>query len=101
MYRKNSPPPPVQIVTGSDGKKRTIVAPPAPTPEQLAEAHRQTMDRISGNERFHEDPFATPAPEKLGKLVQCPFCGVERFGEGWHCDEPPSTVCPKWGSQEV
>ena len=45
-----APPPPVRVVTGPDGRMQTEALPPVITPEQLAELHRQTMDRITGNE---------------------------------------------------
>lgn len=94
-----APPPQAKVVRGPDGKMRTVAPAPVPTPEQLAELHRQTQDRISGNERFHEDPFAAPTAgttqptfNDRPEVTQCPFCGIIREDV---CDTPPSFICPK------
>lgn len=92
-----APPPPVRVVTGPDGRMQTEALPPVITPEQLAELHRQTMDRITGNERFHDDPHAAPPPAAPWAdfpplPAACPKCGVHRLGP---CDDSPSSQCPK------
>lgn len=88
------PPPAGKPVKGPDGKWRTVAPAPVPTPAELAQAHRETMDRISGNERFHEDPFAAapPADAVFPGLNQCPFCGVLRVGAV--CSAAPTHQCP-------
>ena len=89
-----APPPPSQVVRGPDGKLRTVAAPPRVSSEDLARAHRETLDRIEGNEKFHEDPFtaAPPADAVFPGLNQCPFCGVLRVGAV--CSAAPTHQCP-------
>lgn len=94
-----APPPPVRVVTGPDGRMRTEALPPTITPEQLAELHRQTMDRITGNEQFHEDPYAAPPPAVGAPLADfpplpaaCPKCGVRCL---YPCDYSLTSQCPK------
>ena len=101
MHNTQGPPPRTGVRKNpKTGKTETYEL---PAPVDLARSRKELADVLHGGGWF-DDPLAKPpepGEEPPQELVNCPFCGISRFGEGWHCEEPPASVCPLWGGMVV